>query len=255
MRLGCLAPFSSVPLPAVTRAKPPLPSPPVPRHLAVIMDGNGRWARQRHRPRAHGHQRGVHAARRIVQASHIRGIEVLTLYAFSQENWRRPALEVKLLMQLFVRVLTRETNALHGNNVRIRFIGDRSDFPPELVEQMQASEELTAANTGLVLQIAAGYGGQWDIAQAAQKLCTAGQPITPEGLEAQLVTAGFPLPDLLIRTGGERRLSNFLLWQLAYAELYFCDTLWPDFDDAALDEALGWYAGRERRFGRVPEAT
>lgn len=217
------------------------------------MDGNGRWARQRHRPRAHGHQRGVLAARRIVQASHQRGIEALTLYAFSQENWGRPALEVKLLMQLFVRVLTREIKALHANRVRMRFIGDRNDFPPELVEQMAAAEQLTAGNDGLILQIAAGYGGQWDIAQAAQRLSEAGQPITPEGIGANLVTAGVPLPDLLIRTGGERRLSNFLLWQLAYAELYFCDTLWPDFDDAALDEALAWFAGRERRFGRVLE--
>jgi undecaprenyl diphosphate synthase len=219
------------------------------------MDGNGRWAKLRHRPRAQGHQRGVLAARRIVQASHQRGIEVLTLFAFSQENWRRPALEVKLLMQLFVRVLTKETKSLHANKVRLRFIGDRKDFPPELREQMTASEKLTEANTGLVLQIAADYGGQWDIAQAAQRLASAGQAITADGIEANLVTSGFPPPDLLIRTGGERRLSNFMLWQLAYAELYFCDTLWPDFDDAALDEALAWFAGRERRFGRVLEAS
>jgi undecaprenyl diphosphate synthase len=219
------------------------------------MDGNGRWARLRHRPRAFGHQRGVHAARSLVRTCHQRGIEVLTIYAFSQENWKRPPLEVKLLMQLFVKVLTREIEAMHKNGVRLRFIGDRSDFPAELVGQMAATERMTESNTGLVLQVAAGYGGQWDIAQAAQRLSVAGQPITPEGIESQLDTAGFPLPDLLIRTGGERRLSNFLLWQLAYAELYFCDTLWPDFDEAALDEALAWYGGRERRFGLVAEST
>ena len=237
----------------MTRPKDSLPASPVPRHLAVIMDGNGRWAKQRHRPRAYGHQRGVLAARHIVEACHQRGIEVLTLFAFSQENWARPALEVKLLMQLFVRVLVKETKALHANQVRLRFIGDREGFPPELQQPLAASEKLTEANPGLLLQIAADYGGQWDIAQAAQRLAAAGQPITTDGIEANLVTAGFPRPDLLIRTGGEKRLSNFMLWQLAYAELYFCDTLWPDFDDAALDEALTWFAGRERRFGRVLE--
>jgi undecaprenyl diphosphate synthase len=238
----------------VTRAKPPSPTSAVPRHLAVVMDGNGRWARQRHRPRAFGHRQGVRAARRIVRATHQRGIEVLTLFAFSQENWRRPQREVSLLMQLFVRVLSSEIDALHGNGVRIRFIGDHGEFPDELRRHMSDAEALTAANGGLVLQVAAGYGGQWDIAQAAQRACAAGEAITPQSIERHLVTADFPPPDLLIRTGGERRLSNFLLWQLAYAELYFCDTLWPDFDEQQLDEALLWFAGRERRFGRVPEA-
>ncbi len=227
----------------------------MPRHLAVIMDGNGRWAKQRHKARALGHKAGVGAARRIVRACHRHGIEVLTLFAFSQENWQRPPLEVRLLMELFVRTLGREIDSLHKHQVRIRFIGDHSDFPDSLRAMMREATARTSANTGLTLVVAAGYGGQWDIAQAAQQLCTEGQAITPQNLEARLVNADLPHPDLLIRTGGEKRISNFLLWQLAYSELYFSDALWPDFDDAELQRALDWYSGRERRFGRVPEGV
>jgi len=180
---------------------------------------------------------------------------VLTLFAFSQENWRRPPTEVTLLIQLFRRVLAHELKALHANGVRLRFIGDHRDFPEVLRAQMQAAEQHTAQNTGLILQVAIGYGGHWDIAQAAQRLSASGRKITPEAIESELQTSELPLPDLLIRTGGERRLSNFMMWQLAYTELYFTDTLWPDFDEACLRDAVEWYAGRERRFGRVPEAS
>ncbi|MGQ0503460.1 MAG: polyprenyl diphosphate synthase [Panacagrimonas sp.] len=232
-----------------------LPAQSVPTHVAVIMDGNGRWASQRGEPRSFGHRAGVRSARRILRCAHRMGVEYLTVFAFSQENWRRPQTEVSLLMQLFIRTLAREMNALHRNGVQMRFIGDHSDFSPALREEMRRSTELMQHNTGLKLNVAVGYGGQWDIARAAQRLADRGKPITPEGLEANLDTAGIPAPDLLIRTGGEKRISNFLLWQLAYAELYFCDTLWPDFDDQDFSEALQWYAQRERRFGRVPEST
>jgi undecaprenyl diphosphate synthase len=218
------------------------------------MDGNGRWARLRHRPRAYGHRMGVRAARRTVEACHSHGVKALTLFAFSQENWHRPTTEVSLLMKLFRRVLAAEIRALHANGVRLHFIGDRRDLPASLCIQMRQAETLTAANPGLQLQIALGYGGQWDIAQAARRLCESGEPITEAAIERHLVTAELPLPDLLIRTGGEHRLSNFMLWQLAYAELYFTDVLWPDFGADELRRALDWYATRERRFGRVPEA-
>ena len=234
---------------------PKLPQTNVPRHVAVVMDGNGRWAKQRMQPRAMGHRAGVKSARKIVRAAHRAGVEVLTLFAFSQENWRRPADEVGLLMQLFISTLAREINALHKNSVRIRFIGDHRDFSPQLRQEMARAEQLTLRNSGLTLVVAVGYGGQWDIVQAAQRLVTLGREINVEGIEQQLNTAGLPAPDLLIRTGGERRISNFLLWQLAYTELFFCDTLWPQFGDAEFDAALQWYAGRERRFGRVPEAA
>ncbi|MBL6749915.1 MAG: di-trans,poly-cis-decaprenylcistransferase [Nevskia sp.] len=217
------------------------------------MDGNGRWARQRHRPRAAGHQAGVRAAREVVRVCRDRKVEVLTLFAFSQENWQRPANEVGLLMELFVRTLGREIESLHRNEVRIRFIGDHAPFPPRLRELMQKAEARTAGNGRLTLAIAAGYGGQWDILQAARAVCAAGEPFSAANLEARLNTFGLPHPDLLIRTGGERRISNFLIWQMAYAELYFTDTLWPDFREADFDAALAWYAGRDRRFGRVAE--
>lgn len=227
----------------------------VPRHVAVIMDGNGRWAKAKSQPRAFGHRAGVRSARRAVRACHQHGVEVLTLFAFSQENWQRPAAEVSLLMQLFVSTLGREINSLHRNGVKLRFIGNHSDFAPELVAEMARAEALTASNTGLVLVVALGYGGHWDITQAARKLQAAGTEITQDALQAALQVADLPHPDLMIRTGGEQRISNFLLWQLAYAELYFSDVLWPDFDDAAFTQALTWYAGRERRFGRVPEGS
>lgn len=229
--------------------------PQVPRHVAVIMDGNGRWAQARDRARTVGHRAGLRAARKIVRAAGRAGVEVLTLFAFSQENWKRPETEVSLLMQLFVSTLSREMNSLHKNNVRVRFIGEHSDFAPELREEMRRAQMLTRDNHGMQLLVAVGYGGQWDIVQAAQRLAASGRPITPESLEAELATEEVCPPDLLIRTGGESRISNFLLWQLAYTELYFTQTLWPDFDDEAFADALRWYAGRERRFGRVPEAA
>ncbi|MDP3294536.1 MAG: polyprenyl diphosphate synthase [Nevskia sp.] len=238
----------------MTQHLPTLGQAGIPAHVAVIMDGNGRWAKQRLRPRAFGHQAGVKAARRIVRASHKAGVQVLTLFAFSQENWQRPPTEVSLLIRLFVRTLSREIARLHKNGVRIRFIGDHGDFPEELRKLMADAEALTGTNTSLTLVIAVGYGGQWDIAQAASSLCRDGLPITPEAIEARLVVADLPHPDLLIRTGGEKRLSNFLIWQLAYTELHLVETLWPDFDEAAYAAALAWYASRERRFGRVPEA-
>jgi len=238
----------------MTREVPLPPKDALPRHVAVIMDGNGRWAQSRGSPRALGHRAGVKVVRRVLRAAGKAGIEVLTLFAFSQENWKRPELEVKLLMQLFLRTLGRETAAMHRNGVRLRFIGDRSDFCEALQQEMASSEALTQANTGVCLVIAVGYGGQWDIAQAAQQLADRGQRITAEGIEAGLQTASLPLPDLMIRTGGERRISNFLLWQLAYTELYFTDVLWPDFDETEFRAALDWFAGRERRYGGVPEA-
>lgn len=227
----------------------------MPRHVAVIMDGNGRWAKRRRRPRSFGHNAGVRAARSIVKACHRHGVPHLTLFAFSQENWQRPPTEVSLLMQLFVSTLGREIRMLHQNGVRIRFIGERERFPEPLRVQIEEAEQLTASNDGLNLNIAAGYGGRWDIAQAAARLAAEGRTITVESLDSELSTAPRPHPDLLIRTGGEFRISNFMLWQLGYTELYFTDTLWPDFDDAAFDAALQWYAARERRFGRVAETA
>jgi undecaprenyl diphosphate synthase len=235
---------------------PPSPREPhVPRHVAIIMDGNGRWAQQRGRARTVGHRAGLRAARKVVRAAGRAGVEVLTLFAFSQENWKRPETEVSLLMQLFVSTLSREINSLHKNRLRVRFIGEHGDFAPELREEMRRAESLTARNDGMLLMVAVGYGGQWDIVQAARRLAASGTPITLESLEGALATQDVPAPDLLIRTGGESRISNFLLWQLAYTELYFSPILWPDFDDAAFAEALRWYASRQRRFGRVPEAA
>ena len=238
----------------MTSDLPTLPSASIPHHVAVIMDGNGRWATQRNRPRAIGHRAGVRTARRIVRASHRAGVRALTLFAFSQENWQRPPAEVQLLIKLFIDTLKREVESLHRNDIRIRFIGNHAEFPASLLALMNHATELTAGNEALTLTVALGYGGQWDIAQAASSLCRDGIAITPEAIESRLVTAGLPAPDLLIRTGGEKRLSNFMLWQLAYAELRLVDTLWPDFDEAEFDAALSWYASRERRFGRVPEA-
>jgi undecaprenyl diphosphate synthase len=234
---------------------PELTDPRVPRHVAVIMDGNGRWARARGKPRSMGHRAGVRAVRKVIRAAAEGGVGVLTLFAFSQENWNRPELEVKLLIELFKTTLKREAKSLDKNDMRIRFIGDHRDFPVELREQMHRAEVQTADNAGMTLVIAVGYGGQWDIVQAAQRLAAEGLAIDAESLAGALVTRELPDPDLLIRTGGESRISNFLLWQLAYTELYFTPQLWPDFDGDALLQALAWYAGRERRFGRVPEAA
>jgi len=226
-----------------------------PRHVAVIMDGNGRWAQQRNRPRSVGHHSGVRAARRAVRAAHRNGVEVLTVYAFSQENWQRPTQEVDLLFRLFLRTLAREVESLHRNGIQLRFIGDHSGFPLALLEQMRLAVEKTRNNTELTLVVAVGYGGQWDIVQAARRAVADGVALDAAEIEQRLDTAGLPPADLLVRTGGERRISNFLLWQLAYAELYFCDTLWPDFGDAEFDAAIEWFRSRQRRFGRVLDAV
>ena len=228
----------------------------IPRHIAIIMDGNGRWARQRMLPRVAGHRRGVEAVRNVLRACIQRGVEYVTLFAFSSENWRRPPEEVRFLMKLFRRALMQEVRRLHENNIRFRVLGDLSRFDPEIIRLVHEAEELTANNTRLVLSIAANYGGRWDILEAVNKMLAA-QPgkaqYSEEDLTDQLALAHTPEPDLFIRTGGEKRISNFLLWQLAYTELYFTDTLWPDFDEAALEAALASYGERERRFGRTSE--
>lgn len=231
----------------------------VPRHLAVILDGNGRWATQRHLPRAAGHRKGVEAVRATVEGCARRGVEFLTLFAFSSENWRRPADEVSLLMRLFLSALQREVKQLDRNGIRLRVIGDLARFEPRLQAMIADAESRTAANTRMTLTIAANYGGRWDILQAGNALlrerARAGvpldQPVTEQELGQHLSLAYAPEPDLFIRTGGEQRISNFLLWQLAYTELYFCECFWPDFNDQRLQEAIDWYGRRERRFGRT----
>jgi undecaprenyl diphosphate synthase len=223
----------------------------VPRHVAIIMDGNGRWAKRQHLPRIAGHRRGVESVRATVRACAERGIGFLTLFAFSSENWRRAAEEVALLMQLFQMALTNEEEKLHRNEVRLKEVGDTSRFDANIRRAIEQGERLTAGNNGLTLTIAANYGGRWDLLQAVNKIKN--QPIDESTLAAHLAMSYAPEPDLFIRTGGEQRISNFLLWQLAYTELYFTETLWPDFDDAALDLAIASYRARERRFGRTSE--
>jgi undecaprenyl diphosphate synthase len=232
----------------------------VPRHVAIIMDGNGRWANRRLLPRVAGHRKGVEAVRASVKASIEQGVEYLTLFAFSSENWRRPADEVSILMELFARALEQEVAKLHKNGIRFRVVGDTSRFDRRIRDLVGAGELLTAANTRLTLTIAANYGGRWDIAQAARayfaehpEALAEDRVLVPEALEPYLAMAYAPEPDLFIRTGGEQRISNFLLWQLAYTELYFTDLLWPDFDAAALGAAIESYATRERRYGRTSE--
>ena len=232
----------------------------LPRHVAIIMDGNGRWAKKRFMPRPMGHREGVKIVRRTVTACLAKGIEALTLFAFSSENWQRPRKEVELLMALFSSTLQREIDNLDKDNVRLRFIGDRAAFGHKLRSLMDSGEEQTRNNTGLVLTIAGNYGGRWDITRAARSLAERvargeiqPEDISEETLEAELSLPGIPDPDLFIRTGGEQRVSNFLLWQLAYTEMYFTDTLWPDFDEASFDAALASYATRQRRFGRTGE--
>jgi undecaprenyl diphosphate synthase len=234
------------------------PTPQLPRHIAIIMDGNGRWAKKRFLPRFAGHQAGLETVRRVVKYCAQEQIEVLTLFAFSSENWRRPQEEVSLLMQLFMTALQREVQKLHKNNVKLRVIGAREAFPTQLQEYILKAEALTALNTGLTLVIAANYGGRWDITQAAKQMALEMQQgsLQVESLNEQqfkqyLCLADLPEPDLFIRTGGEQRVSNFLLWQLAYAEMYFTDTLWPDFDQAAFQQALHSFSTRQRRFGRT----
>jgi len=235
-------------------------NPKLPRHVAIIMDGNGRWASRRRLPRFAGHKAGVKAVKEVVRACAEKGIEGLTLFAFSSENWRRPPEEVGLLMGLFLTALDEQVRKLHENNIRLRVIGDRSAFSHRLRERIAEAEALTRGNSGLNLVVAANYGGRWDIAEAVKGLARrvergelAVEEITPEGLGASLSLSDLPEPDLFIRTGGEQRVSNFLLWQLAYTELYFTDTLWPDFDRRAFERALAFFATRQRRFGRTGE--
>ncbi len=231
------------------------PSGDVPRHVAIIMDGNGRWAKKRFLPRVAGHHRGVEAVREVVKACVEHRVEYLTLFAFSSENWRRPPEEVSFLMQLFVRSLEQEVGKLHDNGIRLRIVGDTARFDASINDLVRRGEELTAANTGLTLTIAANYGGRWDILQAAER-CRRENPaqsITEQRLSQFLSMSYAPEPDLFIRTGGEQRISNFLLWQLAYTEFYFTDALWPDFGAALLLEAFASFRRRERRFGRTSE--
>jgi len=223
----------------------------VPRHVAIILDGNGRWARSRMLPRIAGHRRGLEAVRATIGNCADRGIEFLTLFAFSSENWRRPAEEVALLMQLFQLALTSEVERMHKNGVRLKVIGDLQRFDPKIRKLIDQGEKVTAGNKRLTLTIAANYGGRWDLLQAINKIDK--RPIDEAALAAHLSMNYAPEPDLFIRTGGEERISNFLLWQLAYTELYFTDTLWPDFDAEALDAAIASYRSRERRFGRTSE--
>ncbi len=229
----------------------------VPRHIAIIMDGNGRWAKQRFMPRVMGHQRGVETVREVVKACREMGVEYLTLFAFSSENWRRPEEEVSFLMQLFMKMLEREVSKLHDNNIRLKIIGDISRFDAKLVSYIEQAEQLTANNTSLTLTIAANYGGRWDIMQAVHALSQAHPTKTSAFAEEELMPylSMFyaPEPDLFIRTGGEQRISNFLLWQLAYTELYFTDILWPAFGRPELELAIQSYQKRERRFGRTSE--
>ncbi|TAK91990.1 MAG: isoprenyl transferase [Burkholderiaceae bacterium] len=237
-----------------TQAVPDTPQ--IPRHIAVIMDGNGRWATKRFLPRVAGHKKGVETVREMVRNCAELGVEYLTLFAFSSENWRRPKEEVSLLMRLFISVLENEVSRLNENGIRLRVVGDLSAFDPALQKAIATAEHKTAANTKLCLTIAANYGGRWDVLQAMRRLLVEQPGLTPEQVTEEafvryLCMADAPEPDLFIRTGGEKRISNFLLWQLAYTELYFTDTFWPDFDRNALHQAILSYQQRERRFGRT----
>ena len=227
----------------------------IPRHIAVIMDGNGRWAKQRFLPRIAGHRRGVENVRSAVRSCADKGVEYLTLFAFSSENWRRPAEEVSLLMQLFAFALEHEVAKLHEAKIRFRAIGDLSRFDPRLREMVAKAEQLTAAHTRLTLTVAVNYGGRWDMMQAVNRMVAEhpGRNYVETDLPPYLAMAYAPEPDLFIRTGGEQRISNFLLWQLAYTEMYFTDTLWPDFDASAFDLAVASFQKRERRFGRTSD--
>ncbi len=232
----------------------------VPRHVAIIMDGNGRWARQRNKPRHAGHRAGVESVRSTIEVCVERGIEALTLFAFSSENWRRPRSEVDLLMELFMVALSREVRKLENNNIRLRVIGDPTAFPKRLQKQIIEAEQRIANNDGLLLQIAANYGGRWDITRAARRLAVevAAGRLSPEAIDEERFARETAFsdvvdPDLFIRTGGEHRISNFLLWQCAYSELYFTPVLWPDFDRQEFGRALAEYASRERRFGQTSE--
>lgn len=221
----------------------------IPHHIAIVMDGNGRWATRRYLPRVAGHRQGVESLRRCVRACSDRGVRVLTVFAFSSENWNRPPEEVSGLMELLAMALGREVPQLKHDGVRIHIVGDRSALSEKMRLGLTQAEATTAQNTRLILNVCFNYGGRWDIAQAAAKLAAQGEAITEASLDRAMALSHVPDPDLLIRTGGERRISNFLLWQAAYSELYFSDRLWPDFDEIALDEAIADYGRRERRFG------
>jgi len=225
----------------------------IPRHIAIVMDGNGRWAKKRYLPRLAGHKQGVEALRRCVKLCIERGVQVLTVFAFSSENWRRPQEEVSGLMNLLASALAREVSGLHAEGVQLHFVGERQGVSHKVIEGFEQAQALTAKNTKLILNICFNYGGRADIVQAAATLAQQGQAITEANLQAALWSAHVPDPDLLIRTGGEFRISNFLLWQAAYSELYFSAVLWPDFDAAELDAAIADFACRERRFGQTSE--
>lgn len=226
----------------------------VPRHVAVIMDGNGRWAKKRLMPRMVGHKRGLDVLEDMVRVCSEAGVSYLTVFAFSTENWRRPAEEVSFLMGLFLVALQKKVIEMNKNGVRLRVIGDRSRFSPEIQQSIVDAEQLTANNTGITLTIAADYGGRWDIVQAANALIAEGKTkINEADISQKLMLADAPEPDLFIRTGGETRISNFMLWQMAYAEFYFTDVLWPDFDAAEMHKAFASFQQRERRFGRTSE--
>lgn len=223
----------------------------VPHHVAIVMDGNGRWATRRFLPRIAGHKQGVGALNRCVQACMARGIRVLTVFAFSSENWNRPPEEVSGLMELLALSLGKEVPSLKANGVQLHFVGDRQRLSDKFKAGLAQAEQTTQDNQRLILNVCFNYGGRWDIAQAARRLSAEGHEITEMALDRALALAHVPDPDLLIRTGGELRISNFLLWQVAYSELHFSDKLWPDFDDASLDEAIAAYRSRERRFGQT----
>lgn len=225
----------------------------VPNHIAIVMDGNGRWATRRYLPRAAGHKAGVDALRRCVRASAARGVSILTVFAFSSENWSRPKEEVSGLMELLVMALSREVPQLVADGVCLRFLGERAGLSAAVRTGLVRAEAATAGNSRLFLNVCFNYGGRWDIVQAANRLAQRGEAVTEESLGAEMQMGQLPEPDLIIRTGGEQRLSNFLLWQAAYSELYFCDTLWPEFDEQALDSAIAAFSLRERRFGKTSE--
>lgn len=229
-----------------------------PKHIAIILDGNGRWAKKRFMPRFIGHQKGLKAVKRVVSYCANNGIEALTLFAFSTENWKRPKEEVSQLMGLFLKALKKEVNNLHENNVRLRVVGNKSSFSEEIQSYVRDAEKLTSKNSGLTLNIAANYGGRWDILQAVKAWQKVNSNVSIDELDEvelskYMTTADLPEPDLLIRTGGEKRISNFLIWQMAYAEFYFTDTLWPDFNEDSLEKAIHSFNERERRFGKTSE--
>jgi undecaprenyl diphosphate synthase len=225
----------------------------VPHHIAIVMDGNGRWATRRFLPRVAGHKQGVDSLRRCVKACAQRGVSVLTVFAFSSENWSRPAEEVSGLMDLFAKALIREVPQLNADGVQLHFAGERAGLSVKVAHGIEQAERATAANSRLILNVCFNYGGRWDIVQAAARLAGQGQPITEANLNRFMALCHVRDPDLVIRTGGELRVSNFLLWQSAYSEFYFCDELWPEFDEASLDQAIAVYQQRERRFGKTSE--